>query len=383
MIARIRQYGCLKEAREEWRRLGLPPVVDDERELFVRSFVFVEDADPSQLQSLPQYIKELGGRTFRCDGSITRTLLMGPRNMVTNIADGGAAVPRKLEEAAANFLNREPGLINMGEKKIALDHTLIMGVINVTPDSFSDGGEYDTIDSAVTRAHKLVERGADIIDVGGESTRPHSDPISEEVESRRVIPVVRRLVDETAVPISIDTMKPGVARRAVSEGASLVNDVSGLRNPEMVKFVAESGLPVVVMHMLGRPKTMQDEVHYDDVVGDIIHFLDRNIGSALRSGVDPGNIIIDPGIGFGKTPENNIEILRRLREFRCMGYPLLVGPSRKSFIGRILDLPVDQRLEGTISATVSSIMNGADIVRVHDVEEVKKAVIVADEIARY
>jgi len=180
----------------------------------------------------------------------------------------------------------------------------------------------------------------------------------------------------------VDTRRPTVARRALEEGAAMINDVYGLRDPEMVRVVADGGVPVAVMHMRGEPKTMQKDIHYDDVVGDIMLFLDRNTRLALEAGVDPGNIIIDPGIGFGKTTENNLEIIRRLREFRCMGLPILIGPSRKAFIGRILDLPVEDRLEGTLSAMTASIINGADIVRVHDVKEARRATSIADAIKK-
>jgi len=382
MLARIRQYGDLREARAEWQRLGLPDILDDERKLFTKVFAFVEDADHGLLSSLTADVDDLGGKTFRCDASITRMLIAGPRQMLFEIGEDDSPASRALGRAITNFLNEAPGHLKLGGRDLVMNRTLVMGVLNVTPGSFSDGGRYDGIEKAVARALEMVDQGADIIDVGGESTRPFSDPVSELQEGERVLPVLRRLVDSIGVPISVDTRRPAVARRALEEGAAMINDVYGLRDPEMAQVVADGGVPVVVMHMRGEPKTMQKDIHYDDVVGDIMLFLDRNARLAVEAGVDPGNIIIDPGIGFGKTMENNLEIIRRLREFRCMGLPILIGPSRKAFIGRILDLPVEDRLEGTLSAMTASIINGADIVRVHDVKEARRATSVADAIKK-
>ncbi|HLC96054.1 MAG TPA: dihydropteroate synthase [Candidatus Nanoarchaeia archaeon] len=256
--------------------------------------------------------------------------------------------------------------------------TKIMGILNVTPDSFSDGGLYVDVDKAVKHATQMVEEGADIIDVGGESSRPGSDPISIEEELERVKPVIQRLADEIKVPLSIDTRKPEVAEACIKAGASIINDISGLRDPAMAEIAAQRKASVVIMHMLGTPKTMQQNISYRDLIGDIKQFLKEKIQVAKNAGI--AKIIVDPGIGFGKTAEQNLIIMKRLNEFKIFGCPLLVGPSRKSFIGTITGLPVHDRIEGTIAAIVISLMNGADIVRVHDVKECKRAVQIADAV---
>lgn len=258
-----------------------------------------------------------------------------------------------------------------------------MGILNVTPDSFSDGGLYLKKEEAVAHAKSLAQQGADIIDVGGESTRPGSEPLPQEEELCRVIPVIKGIRKILSIPISIDTYKAKVAREALEVGANMVNDISALRfDDEMKEVVASYGVPVVLMHMQGTPKTMQQNPTYDDVVEDIIKFFQERIEAAVKAGIPEENIIIDPGIGFGKTLKHNLEILSRLEEFRILGRPILLGTSRKSFIGHLLNLPPSKRLEGTIASTVIGIMKGADIVRVHDVAEVKRAVEVADAIKR-
>jgi dihydropteroate synthase len=257
--------------------------------------------------------------------------------------------------------------------------TYIMGILNVTPDSFSDGGRYFTVDSAVEHAMKMIEDGADIIDVGGESTRPGSEPVPLEEELRRVIPVIKEIVKRTDVPISIDTYKSEVARQALDNGAVIVNDISGLRFDEkMVEVIAQYNASVVIMHIKGTPKTMQQNPCYDDVISEIYGYLSEGIERAQSYGIK--QIIVDPGIGFGKRLVDNLEIIRRLREFKSLGYPILIGVSRKSFIGNILNLPVEERLEGTAGAVAISVWNGANIVRVHDVKEMTRVVRIVDAI---
>ncbi|MBI4418576.1 MAG: dihydropteroate synthase [Ignavibacteriales bacterium] len=260
--------------------------------------------------------------------------------------------------------------------------THIMGVLNVTPDSFSDGGRYLSVGDAVGRGIAMVEEGADFLDIGGESSRPGSDPISVDEELRRILPVIERLTKAVSIPISVDTYKAEVARRALEAGASLVNDISSLTmDPMMRDVVVERGEGVVLMHMRGIPKTMQERPHYDNVVAEIKSFLEKQATLARKAGIR--QVIIDPGIGFGKTLEHNLEILKKLKEFCELGYPVLVGPSRKSFIGTILDLPPTQRLEGTAAAVAVSAMNGASIVRVHDVREMVRVVKIVDAIRRH
>ena len=260
--------------------------------------------------------------------------------------------------------------------------TLVMGVLNVTPDSFSDGGQYDKFEGARDRALAIAREGADIVDIGGESTRPGADAASLDEELKRTVPVIESVTGEIGVPISIDTCKAEVARRALDAGASIVNDISGLRfDPGMTQVVAERGVPVVIMHMQGTPREMQENPTYDDVVGDISRFLRTRAELAVEAGVEREKIIVDPGIGFGKTLEHNLEIMRRIAEFRSLGYPLLLGTSRKSFIGAVLDRPLEERLMGSASTVAFAIARGVDIVRVHDVAEMLDVVRMADAMA--
>lgn len=253
-----------------------------------------------------------------------------------------------------------------------------MGILNVTPDSFSDGGLFNDVDTAVAHGKKMVSDGADVIDVGGESSRPGSAPLSEKEELDRILPVVTRLLHEVSVPISIDTYKPLVADACLQAGAHLINDITGLINPEMRKVAVKHNVPVVLMHMMGTPKTMQQNPVYQDMIGEIKVFFQERVATARKAGIQ--HIIIDPGIGFGKTVEHNLQILKHLGEFKTLSCPILVGPSRKSFIGMITGLSVKERLDGTLAAVTVAVMNGANIVRVHDVNECKRAVQVADAI---
>jgi len=254
-----------------------------------------------------------------------------------------------------------------------------MGVLNVTPDSFSDGGRYLRPEDAIERGVRMAEEGADIVDVGGESTRPGSDPVSEQEELDRVAPVVEALTGRIDARISIDTYKPRVAEACLRLGATLVNDVTGLAEGGMIRAVKERGAGVVIMHMRGEPKTMQQDVVYDDVVVEVRTLLGERAGRAREAGIE--EVIVDPGIGFGKTAAHNFEILRRLGELVSLGYPVLVGPSRKSFLGSLPSkLPSAERLEGTLAAVAVSVLNGASIVRVHDVREAKRVVEVVDAV---
>ncbi|MBI3378092.1 MAG: dihydropteroate synthase [Nitrospirae bacterium] len=262
--------------------------------------------------------------------------------------------------------------------------TCLMGILNVTPDSFSDGGQYFNRGLAIKRAHEMVEEGADIIDIGGESTRPGYEPVPLEEEISRTIPVIEALAKNIKVPISIDTYKAEVAKRALDAGASIVNDTSGLRfDPEMPKVVSQYKVPVVIMHIKGTPKNMQVNPTYEALIPEIMDYFRESIRLAVESGIAEEKIIIDPGIGFGKTFGHNLEIIKNLREFTLLEKPLLVGPSRKAFIGKILgDATASERLEGTAAAVAISILNGANIIRVHDVKEMKKVALVADAVKR-
>jgi len=259
--------------------------------------------------------------------------------------------------------------------------TLIMGILNVTTDSFSDGGLFFDMGIAINHALEMEAAGADIIDIGGESTRPGAEPVLLEDELNRVIPVIEAIRSESDVCVSIDTYKADVAEKAITAGANIVNDISGLQFDEsMANVVKNNNVPVVIMHIKGTPREMQKDPHYDDLMQEIVAYFQERVEFCRQRGIKKGNIILDPGIGFGKRSQDNFELLRELKQIADLGYPVLSGPSRKSFIGFTLDLPVDERVEGTAAAVTASILNGAKIVRVHDVQEMKRVVTIADNI---
>jgi dihydropteroate synthase len=262
--------------------------------------------------------------------------------------------------------------------------TCIMGILNVTPDSFSDGGEYFDKDSAIRHALQMAEDGADIIDIGGESTRPGSDAVDAKEEIKRTIPVIEALLKKNNVPISIDTYKSEVAKIALETGASIVNDISGLRfDSSMPSVIAKHRAPVVIMHIKGTPKNMQKNPEYDALIPEIMDYFRESIAIGVRAGINEKKIILDPGIGFGKSLEHNLEIINSIKEFKLLGKPVLIGPSRKSFIGEILgNASPDKRLEGTGAVVALSILNGANIIRVHDVKHMAKVAKIADAILR-
>lgn len=265
--------------------------------------------------------------------------------------------------------------IRLGER------TLVMGIVNVTPDSFFDGGHHSTTDAAVEHALQLVEQGADILDIGGESTRPGSDPVSLEDELARTIPVIERLAGKVTIPISIDTVKAGVARAALEAGAHWVNDVSaGLLEPDILEVVAQAEVPYVAMHMRGTPKTMQKDTTYSDLIGEMNRYFEERLEVIERAGIQREMVILDPGIGFGKAAGHNYDLLAHLEEFRVHGLPLLVGPSRKSFLKLIGAVGTEDRLPGTLAAVTACALAGVEVVRVHDVAETVQAVRVADRI---
>jgi dihydropteroate synthase len=249
-----------------------------------------------------------------------------------------------------------------------------MGVINTTPDSFSDGGQFAVIDSAFHYALKLIDDGVDILDVGGESTRPGSVQVALDKELARTIPLIKLIREVSDVPISIDTNKPDVIQQAVDAGATMINSIWALRLESSLDLAADLDVPVCFMHMQGTPETMQRNPTYDNVVSEVMVFLKHRIEAAIVAGIKPHNIIVDPGFGFGKTLEHNLQLLQSLAEFKSLGVPLLVGMSRKGMIGSILNKPVDQRLHGSVSGAVIAAMLGADIVRVHDVAETIDAI---------
>ncbi len=275
----------------------------------------------------------------------------------------------------AFFLNWPGHSLDLGKR------TQVMGVINVTPDSFSDGGLYFQKEAAVEHGHRLAQEGADIIDVGGESTRPFSEGVSLHEELDRVIPVIEALSHALPVPISIDTYKAEVARQALKAGASIINDISALRfDPEIATVAAESGVPVILMHMQGKPGNMQEAPFYQDLIPEILDFLQQAIDRAVAAGIEKDMIIVDPGIGFGKTVEHNLQIIKELRRFSALSRPILLGTSNKSFIGHILDKEPHERDTGTMATIAAGVLNGASIVRVHNVKKAVETVRIVDAI---
>jgi len=265
--------------------------------------------------------------------------------------------------------------------------TLIMGILNVTPDSFSDGGKFTNLNDAICHAHEMIKQGADIIDIGGESTRPGAEPVSEEEEIKRIIPLIDTLLSEKEMLISVDTSKSTVAELAINHGAVMINDVTALRSDKaMAGVIASYQIPVCLMHMKGSPQTMQRQPKYDDVIKEIHSFFKKQIKYAKDNKINKKQIIIDPGIGFGKRTgkgiEDNCEIIARLDEFKKLGYPIMIGASRKRFIGNICGkdkpLPSDMRLEGSLAAACAAVLNGADILRVHDVKETRRCIDIID-----
>jgi len=265
------------------------------------------------------------------------------------------------------------------EKELKIDRTLIMGILNITPDSFSDGGKYFSEDSAYARAMEMLEAGADIIDIGGESTRPGSKPVSIDEEWRRISGVIDRLIKNETVIISVDTYKSDIARRALGSGVHIINDISGLTfDPAMAKVISDSGAAIILMHIKGTPRDMQKNPSYRNLMDEVYGFLYRQCRFAKENGI--GQIIVDPGIGFGKRAEDNYELIRRFGEFKALGYPVLLGASRKSFIGFGLNDDQIDRMIGSITSALHGILNGANILRVHDVPETRQAILMADAI---
>jgi dihydropteroate synthase len=313
-------------------------------------------------------------------------LLFGNIHQLKNITQKLSEQPfglkklgKNLGEILSSIQHSQPRMY-LKRHSLNFSRTLICGVLNVTPDSFSDGGLYFEPKRAIERAHQLVDEGADLIDIGGESTRPGAEPVSEKEELRRVMPVIEKL--DIPIPISIDTYKSGVAKEALDAGCELVNDISGLSfDSNMINVVRERDAGCVIMHIKGSPRDMQRNPEYKDVIGEIISYLADRIELATTSGIPKERIMIDPGIGFGKrNPDDNLLILKRLREFQWLSRPIIIGVSRKSFIGKVLGLEVLDRLSGSIAASVIAVINGANCLRTHDVKETREAVRVAEAI---
>lgn len=340
----------------------------------------LEDLTKPQADALRRAADATGGKAW---ASGADAILRIAADRVEPLLSALAADAAKLAEtlrATLSAWQQTTFTLRCGTRELTLGpRTLVMGIVNVTPNSFSDGGRFLDHAAAIAHGARLVEQGADLLDIGGESTRPGAQAVDADEECRRVVPVIERLAAECDVPISIDTSKAAVARRALDAGAALLNDVTALRgDPEIAAVAATSGAPLVLMHMRGTPRTMQQHPHYDDLMGEIVAYLRQSMAIAVEAGVAEEQILADPGIGFGKTLEHNLEILRRLPELRSLGRPILLGTSRKSFIGTTLDLPVEQRVLGTAATVAYGIARGAHIVRVHEVAQMRQVARMTD-----
>lgn len=359
--------------------------------------VLLEEIECKIANILKQEMLSLGGDvavnrgTISCSVDKTDALIIGTLKQIRRLCEKIALQPFGLKSVSERLssvissIYKKDYILKTSRREIDVnDRTLVMGILNVTPDSFSDGGRFKAQGKAVEHAMQMVEDGADIIDVGGESSRPGAETVPTEEEMKRVIPVIKKLYSEVSTPISIDTTKAEVARTAIDAGAEIVNDISAMRfDVEMSKVVRNTGVSIILMHMRGTPKEMQlGEIVYKSLRGDIIQFLSEQVHKAVMNGISFDRVIIDPGIGFGKTAKDCMKILKYLSEFEILERPILTGVSRKSFIGSVLDDQPEDRLEGTAAAVTIAIMNGSRIVRVHDVKQIKKIITVTDAIMR-
>jgi dihydropteroate synthase len=394
---RLLQFSEPDEAIQEMKRIGVDPIgIELMRDKIFHFNLMIKGIDCRLGNFLKQEMVLLGGdvamdrRMIDCSVAASDIILMGTQNQLNTIIDRLAdrsndlqGVAGRLRECLKN-IESPPHTVRCKKTVLQLnERTHLMGILNITPDSFSDGGMFLDPGNAISHGIELASQGADIIDIGGESTRPGAKPLLPDEELRRVIPVIEGLSGEIDIPISIDTYKSLIAEKAVEAGAEMINDISGLHfDPKMADVAAKYDVPVVVMHIKGTPEIMQLDVHYDCLLTEIMEYLEESTEIAERAGVDERQIIIDPGIGFGKSVEDNLRIISRLTEFKSLGKPIMLGLSRKSFIGRILNAEVDQRAEGTLASISAAIMNGANILRVHDVAPARKAAQMADAILR-
>jgi len=385
-----------EDARREIERIGpIPPA----REWLARKAAFrsvrIEKVRGKAAALLKQEMLSVGGdcvispRVAGFDDTPSPVILLGTLRQYDRLVEklqlqpfGLPQIAEELSKALDRYDNPPPPLRLRSRELSVAERTLVIGIVNMTPDSFSGDGLGMDPGSAAEQARRFAEAGADIIDVGGESTRPGSESVSADEEMRRVLPAVEAIRAVVDLPVSIDTTKAEVARAALDAGCELMNDTYGLRGPGVAEVAAEGGVPVVIMHMQGTPQKMQDHPSYDDLITEIYDFFAQRIEAAVAAGVAFEQIIVDPGFGFGKTVDHNLEMLRRLREFRSLGRPVLIGTSRKSTIGQVLDRPAEQRLWGTAATCAVAIANGANIIRVHDVDEMVQVARMTDAIVR-
>ncbi len=390
-VARVLELKTEAEAKKALARIGPDPgglAVMLPKAL--HRVIKVEHIPVQAAQILKQEMLAKGGEAavhrgvIGCSVESCDVLLMGTKRQYSLLCKKLMAQPFKLKQIAhavlkclENYPDTRFAGLDCGEYKLPLgNRTLVMGILNVTPDSFSDGGRFFDRSKAIEHAVEMVEQGADIIDIGGESTRPSYTVVSAETEMERILPVLEALLPHLKVPISIDTYKAKTAEAALKAGAHMINDIWGMQaDPDMAKVVAEYDVPVIVMHN-------QDGTEYQDVIGEMFKFFARSLELAHAAGIKDEKIILDPGIGFGKTTEQNLQVMARLGEFKSLGYPILLGTSRKSMIGNTLGLPSHERVEGTGATVALGIAYGTDIVRVHDVKEMKRICQMTDAIVR-
>jgi len=397
LALRICRYEGTAEAEAALRDLGVDPVgIASMAPKMRHRCILIRGLKPRAANIIKQDMLSLGADaavargTVDCSLPYTDVILMGTLKQLKYAVAKFKRQPFGIKKIAAELdtalsyerksrfeVKYRRGSLILGEK------TLIMGILNTTPDSFSDGGRYLDPELAVERALHMAEEGAHIIDIGGESTRPGSSPVSLEEEIKRVVPVIERLAKKLDIPISIDSSKAEVAKRALHAGADIINDISALRaDDQMAEVAAKAGCPIILMHMKGTPADMQQSPAYGSLVDEILSFLEESIDIATEAGIASDKIIIDPGIGFGKTLSDNLQIINRADEFKVLGKPLLIGPSRKSFIGEILDDKEADRLEGTLAACTLAMARGVHIIRVHDVKEAARAAKISDAILK-
>jgi dihydropteroate synthase len=360
-------YRDHREAWGEWRRLGIPERSFTRFDLASRQFIFIESMDKEESRTLNEELASKNVTVLPCRGD--RALVaITPLTLENLLMTGASARVVEMGEALRFRNEVEPPIFEWSGGSLDLSRPRVVGILNVTPDSFSDGGQNMDADRAVRRALAMKEEGADIIDIGGESTRPGSAPVSPDEEWTRICDVVRRVSEEVGLPVSVDTRRPEVARKALHAGAVVVNDISGL-NEGMTEVVRTEGAAAFVMHMRGEPSNMQDDTRYVDVVGDVYAFLEQRLKRAVAAGIPNERLAIDPGLGFAKDVDGNLEIMSRLDEFRSMGRPVLLGASRKTFLGKISGGGPEERLEASLAAAAVACWQGVHLFRVHDVKE--------------
>jgi dihydropteroate synthase len=393
---KIIKIKTLEEAVALFKKIGVDPYgIDAMAPKTINVNILIENQPCKIANIIKQEMLSIGGDaavargSVSCSVAISDILIMGTVKQISALAKkiekqpfGLSLIARDISEILVS-IGRNEYIWKTSRRKLTLgDKTMIMGILNVTPDSFSDGGLFYSQRKAVEQGLQMAAQGADIIDIGGESTRPGTKSVSAAMELKRVVPVIESLVKQVKIPLSVDTKKAQVAEIAITAGAEIVNDISALNgDKKMAKTIKETGAAVVLMHMRGTPQNMQKgNLAYADIMGEIIAYLKKSCEKALQAGIEKNRLIIDPGIGFGKTPEDNYKIIKNLSELKILGMPVMIGTSRKSFIGKLTGGEPRQRLEGTAATVTAAIMNGCHIVRVHDVAAMKKVAAITDVI---